>query len=252
MTEPKRLIAQYFGPVVGVNDWVDDNETRPLMLAARSGNIPLARALLDEGADIDARSMDSMTALSYAADHSHEQMIEFLVANGADLRDERAGLLALKRRDASAARCLSSLGYDWQQINTENELMIWAIEHGGGTWVVDFLANSGVDLNAACTQPGSWEGATPLTYCAFSLLDPSSDENNYVCVMLAAGADVSQLDGVALNEFYPEVGRVVESYRARSAIMGELNNLSRNDFFEDNSLMSGLRSSKRKSGFFPM
>lgn len=220
MSASMDLIRQYFSPMTGVNDWVDDKEVRPLMIAAKAGNVPLMAALIAEGADVDSVDVEGGSALAYAVSFSQVQSIDYLVSKGCDLENLRAGLCALKCRSSSSAQALSRCGYDWSSINRENELVIWALEHGGGPWVIDFLASSGISLDAACTQEGSWEGATPLTYAALCLLDPCRDENHSVCRLLAAGADVRQLDCLTSEDFmYPEVIRVVDSYRAKIDVL---------------------------------
>jgi ankyrin repeat protein len=54
------------------------NELRPLHTAAARGNLESATLLLDHGADINATSSDGKTALSYAEERNHPEMVEFL------------------------------------------------------------------------------------------------------------------------------------------------------------------------------
>lgn len=55
----------------------------PLMEAARTGDIVLAKLLLQKGADIHARSDSGMTALHFAAAESTPKMVKLLLAQGA-------------------------------------------------------------------------------------------------------------------------------------------------------------------------
>ncbi|MDH3438825.1 MAG: ankyrin repeat domain-containing protein [Betaproteobacteria bacterium] len=58
----------------------------PLMVVARTGNVDAAKRLLDAGADINAKEQwGGQSALMWAAAQSQPKMIEFLVANGADI-----------------------------------------------------------------------------------------------------------------------------------------------------------------------
>ena len=75
---------------------------RPLMLAARSGHVDAVRALLDGGADVNAKEdARGTTALMQAADQGHADVIAVLIERGADvaaaskpvLRDGRTAAL---------------------------------------------------------------------------------------------------------------------------------------------------------------
>jgi ankyrin repeat protein len=54
------------------------NDLRPLHTAAARGNLESATLLLDHGADINATSNDGKTALAYAEERNHPEMVEFL------------------------------------------------------------------------------------------------------------------------------------------------------------------------------
>ena len=54
------------------------NNLRPLHTAAARGNLESATLLLDHGADINATSSDGKTALAYAEERKHPEMVEFL------------------------------------------------------------------------------------------------------------------------------------------------------------------------------
>ena len=58
-----------------------------LMMAAASGNVDLIRALLDRGAEIDARdSSRGQTPLMFAAAANRAQAVKLLVARGATVK----------------------------------------------------------------------------------------------------------------------------------------------------------------------
>src|SRR5215216_5133107 len=54
------------------------NDLRPLHTAAARGNLESATLLLDHGADINAISSDGKTALAYAEERNHPEMVDFL------------------------------------------------------------------------------------------------------------------------------------------------------------------------------
>jgi cytohesin len=81
-----------------INDAVDDFASRPATRAsdlgafgdyplhkvAIWGDIQAAKALLDHGADINARGEDDDTALHRAIAGDHPEMVRFLLSRGAD------------------------------------------------------------------------------------------------------------------------------------------------------------------------
>jgi len=63
-----------------------------LWAAARKGDAPTVKALLAKGAEVNAKLLYGTTALSYAADRSHLEVVEVLVEHG----DEDGDLTVLK------------------------------------------------------------------------------------------------------------------------------------------------------------
>ncbi len=63
-----------------------NNPTRvhPLHSAAAARSVPICRALLDAGAEVDARQQAGFTALMAAAMHGHEELAQLLLERGAD------------------------------------------------------------------------------------------------------------------------------------------------------------------------
>lgn len=54
------------------------NHTTPLMMAARKGNVSVAELLLKEGARLDVKNMQGMTALDFAIESEKKAMQDFL------------------------------------------------------------------------------------------------------------------------------------------------------------------------------
>ena len=59
--------------------------SEPLWAAAREGNLEQVRAALAQGADIDAAADGGATALFYAAQYGHPEVVSFLIERGADV-----------------------------------------------------------------------------------------------------------------------------------------------------------------------
>jgi ankyrin repeat protein len=96
-----------------VNMELDDNETRPLHIAAQEGFIAGVTGLLDHGADIEAVNGDGETALLIAVRRQRFAVVEQLILRGADLLHtdtygNTALSLAQRRRNAGILRLLDS------------------------------------------------------------------------------------------------------------------------------------------------
>lgn len=57
----------------------------PLMLAAFRGDAAAVRALLERGADVNARDKDGDTALMFAAYKGHTEIVSLLLERGANV-----------------------------------------------------------------------------------------------------------------------------------------------------------------------
>jgi ankyrin repeat protein len=69
-----------------------------LMWAAEHGHVEVVRLLLDRGADVNAISNVSMGALLYATEGGHEEVVSILLSRGADIsRRSFRGFNALRR-----------------------------------------------------------------------------------------------------------------------------------------------------------
>lgn len=62
---------------------------RPLYAAARLGHANIVRALLEYGADINARTETGVPAVYIAAEMNHKEVVELLLSSGAQLVDRR-------------------------------------------------------------------------------------------------------------------------------------------------------------------
>ena len=68
------------------NEKLPNGET-PLMMASRTGNVAAMTALLDRGADVNAKeTLRGTTALMWAADQGHAAAVQLLIERGADMQ----------------------------------------------------------------------------------------------------------------------------------------------------------------------
>ena len=65
-----------------------DDRNDDLLAATRKGDLPAVKALLDKGADVNAKSPYGSTPLFFACDRGHTDIIKLLIARGADVNVE--------------------------------------------------------------------------------------------------------------------------------------------------------------------
>jgi ankyrin repeat protein/L-ascorbate metabolism protein UlaG (beta-lactamase superfamily) len=165
----------------------DDNQFRelPIHFAATTGDIEIARLLLEAGADIDAGDSDNSTALGIAAMRRQGPMVAFLIEQGADVnrRDRKADCplsFAVYGRDEAIIQQLLDAGADLYFRNPNGETLLHISCVRGVRGFVEHLLENGAEIDAR-----SANGGTPLGYAAMQghaeivrlLLDRGADPN---------------------------------------------------------------------------
>jgi uncharacterized protein len=113
----------------------------PLMRAARAGDAPVMKLLLDKGADPKLATKDGNTALMLAA--------------GIGYRDKSTK--GTERDALEAVKVAMAAGLDIKQTNARGETPLHGAAFRGADTIVQFLADKGADLNLVSKQ-----GFTPL------------------------------------------------------------------------------------------
>lgn len=115
-------VKKFLDEGVDVNGWEGHNarlgiyENTPLMAAAVTGHVEVAKLLLSRGADVNAVSRPSgITALLGASNKGHLEMVEFLISRGAIVNvEDRDGctpwLTAVLGKHVDVAKLLGSKG----------------------------------------------------------------------------------------------------------------------------------------------
>ena len=160
----------------------------PLMHAAALGSIDTMRALLDKGADVNAKSAAGATALMWAA--ADPAKVKLLVERGADVKavseSGRTALLlaAMSDQSAETVRLLLERGADAKVLDREQTSTLVAAAFGNDTESLRQLLKAGAPVNQA-----SIAGTTPLMNAA------SNGNHDAVKLLLAAGANVNAQSG---------------------------------------------------------
>jgi ankyrin repeat protein len=102
----------------------------PILLAARQGSSPVVKALLDGGADPNARTSNGTTALMFAAASGDVASVELLVARKVDLnareaqRGLNAAMFAAAADRAAVLTALAKHGADLMAVSSPLDLRV--------------------------------------------------------------------------------------------------------------------------------
>jgi ankyrin repeat protein len=177
-----------------------------LLEAAQQANPAEVRALLDAGADANARAADGSTAMLYAAHFGDRVSVEaLLAANGDPNLTNRYGVgpmhEAAQRADSELLRMLIDAGASVDLAKPKGETPLMLASRTSGVDAVRLLIERGADVNVV----EQWQGQTPLMYAA------ALDRGDVAALLIEAGADVDARTRVnELPERLPAVRYFVE------------------------------------------
>ena len=170
--------------------WAAAPPDSPVADAAMLGQVEAVRALLDQGADVNAAQGDGMTALHWAAEGRSAEMADLLIAAGANLAavtrlgDYTSLHLAAKAGSASVVRALLEAGAEAGVVTSTGGAtpLHFAATSGSGEAVTALLDN-GADHDV---REAAW-GQTPLMFAAATgrvdairaLLDGGADPGDH-------------------------------------------------------------------------
>lgn len=151
------------------DEYAQDYSHTPLHLAYRSGGIELVEFLLENGADISARTHRGETVLSLAVQTTNAQNVEILLENGADPDTVApfAGEHMLHRtvntyKGLTVAKVLLAHGADITATDDYGRMPVHAAAFSyQGTDILALLIDQGADVNAVSNF-----GETPLHLAA--------------------------------------------------------------------------------------
>lgn len=152
----------------------------PPLLAVRDA--ATAARLLEAGADVNQASARGVTPLMRAVARNDEEMVRFLIDNGADVRAaDLAGNTALHAaRSAAIVQALCHAGADATAVNARGETALFDILHTPAT--AGALLAAGVPLDVISAA----DGMTAL----LSKLSNEREDDETILLLIRAGADV--------------------------------------------------------------
>ena len=166
----------------------DTNGWTPLHSAAASGTAETVNALLDAGADIEARDTNGWTPLHSAAAIGTAETVNALLNAGADIEAQVAvGLTPLRAAASGTAETVNALldaGADIEARDTDGWTLLHYAAASGTAETVNALLDAGADIEARNT-----DGWTPLHLAA------NNGTAETVNALLNAGADIEAQGG---------------------------------------------------------
>jgi ankyrin repeat protein len=183
----------------------------PVADAAEQGDLEQVRALLRDGADVNAAQPDGMTALHWAATRGADDIVQVVLYAGAALQSTtRLGgytalHLASRGGHAAVVERLLEHGADPNRLTTTGVTALHFAADADAADVIAVLAAHGADVDA---QDGHSQ-RTPLMFAA------ARDANRAVAALLSAGADVSMQTRVKDYEEIDRLNREEQAQRRR-------------------------------------
>lgn len=204
-----RMIERLLEAGVDANAVLAETLETVLHLTAKTGNPDAVQALIDHGADVNAKQVRQYTPLMFAASEGHAEVIAKLLEHGADpaattlasTRPERrpaggmtAMLFAARQGHQAAVQALIDGGADFDQVSADQTSPLLIAVLNGHYELAESLLRQGADPSLADTN-----GRGPL-FAAIDLRNvqwsqapapklPQADHLAMIEALLAAGAD---------------------------------------------------------------
>lgn len=165
-------------------------EAKPLILAARKGDVHSVKDFLEKGYDVNERDEKGVTALMHAIDEAHHQIIQLLLNSSIniDAKDNdgfTAMNYAIVKRNANLIHDLLGRGANPYVTNEGMTYLMHAAMFGQVEIIKTFL-EKGLDANAR-TNSGS---------IALILAAANNDDSILIKLLLENGADVNAVNNV--------------------------------------------------------
>ena len=154
----------------------DKSGWTPLHFAAQAGQIDIVEFLIAKGADVNAENLSGVTPLQFAADKAHKEIAELLIEKGADVS------LHLAARLGDLPRVKSSVedGADVNAEDVRGDTPLHIAAAKGHKEVVELLITKGANVNAKNN-----EGQTPIDIAL------EQNHKDIVALLLEKGAEFS-------------------------------------------------------------
>ncbi|MBD0392011.1 ankyrin repeat domain-containing protein [Wolbachia endosymbiont of Pentalonia nigronervosa] len=180
-----------------INAKTTDKGLTPLHVAAQNGHLDVVNALLDKGADFNAKTIDKgLTPLHSATLNGYLDVVKALLDKGADFnakaKDGWTSLhVAAQNGHLDVVKALLDKGADFNAKNKDDFTPLHSAAENGHLDVVKALLDKGADFNAKATD--DW---TPLHYAA------KNGHSGIVQLLLEKGAHYNVKDSKGRSPLY--------------------------------------------------
>lgn len=173
---------------VDVNARNEGSRETALMTTAGGGNLETVRLLIERGADVNAKSVEGGTALLVAIEQHNEDVVDYLLAHGANANDK------LSVEPGLTALCMAA--------------------QRGYLRILKALLDAGAD-----PEKRAGDGSTALVNAAFKGHDDVARE------LIMAGADKKALSaGMTAEDFAERFGHLSTAAAIRETPQGNIHN----------------------------
>ena len=188
-------LSMFFVSLLSLNSYADD--AKDLIEAALKGDTAGVKALLDKGADVNAKGKYDQTALILASENGHTQIVNLLLNKGADVNIQMAGshftalMMASENGHAAIVRDLLAKGADVNIKGAKCFTALFIASEKGHAAIVRELLAKGADVNIKVVSlfgKCSDNGETVLMAAS------KKGHAQIVKALLAKGADVNAKD----------------------------------------------------------
>ena len=161
--------------------------------AARTGDTLKVKKLLEEEKDINSEDVVGGTALYYAVQRNHKDIVELLIRSGADVnhrstKDGNTALMAIHRKDNSESlQLLLDNGAEVNFKNHEGHTALRKASEYSNVSVLKVLINHGANINDVDEY-----GDNILVHCLRAPSQYQQDQPGAIRELISRGADVNQ------------------------------------------------------------
>ncbi|HXS28041.1 MAG TPA: ankyrin repeat domain-containing protein [Steroidobacteraceae bacterium] len=155
------------GDAAPSDETASSGSSSPLIEAAKAGDQKAALALVEKGADVNARAPDGTTALMWAAHNDEVDLTRALLKRHADFRAVNLYGTSAMQEAATGAytqvlKLLLDAGADVDSPNAEHQTALMAVARTGKVEAAKLLLSRGAAINAV----ENWGGQTALMWAA--------------------------------------------------------------------------------------
>lgn len=142
------------------NYWRYQKAKSPLFAVARTGNLEIAKLLVEKGADVKLNVRGDGTALITAAEYGHIELVKYFSSKGADINRKfpnqgNALIAASGNGHLEVMKYLISEGADINHYSPNQGNALIAAAHSDNTDAVKYLVEKGMDINFISPNQGN-------------------------------------------------------------------------------------------------